>query len=85
MIKRSIERIPLPAEHTEDEIHDEERAEHHHGDEVAELPRVPHGVLDLPWPERGTERRRKEERERENVIINRRDLSSLRQGLELEW
>ena len=36
-----------PAEHTKNQIHDEEGAEDDHGDEVAELPGVTHGVLDL--------------------------------------
>ena len=38
---------PLPAENTKDEVHDEEGPQHHHGDEIAELPGVTHGVLDL--------------------------------------
>jgi len=36
-----------PAQHAENEIHDKEGAEDDHGDEVAELPRVSIGVLDL--------------------------------------
>ena len=38
----------LPAEHTENEVHDEERAEHDHRDEEGDRHvRVPHGVQDL--------------------------------------
>ncbi len=37
----------LPAEDTQDEVHDEEGAQHHHGHKVDKLPRVPLGVVDL--------------------------------------
>ncbi len=36
-----------PAEDTENEVHDKEGTEDDHGDEVRELPLVPHGILDL--------------------------------------
>ena len=36
-----------PAEYTKNEVHDEERSKHDHGNEVDELPRRTHGILDL--------------------------------------
>ncbi len=53
----------VPAEDTEDEVHDEEGAQHHHRHEVDELPRVPLRVMDLKknnrcfrssWPTMGS-------------------------------
>jgi hypothetical protein len=37
----------VPAEDTEDEVHDEEGAQHHHRHKVDELPRVSLRVVDL--------------------------------------
>ena len=42
-----VTKVDSPAEDTKNEVHDEEGAEDDHGDEVDELPRVPHRVLDL--------------------------------------
>ena len=36
-----------PAEHTKNQVHDKECAKYNHGDEIDELPRTPHGILDL--------------------------------------
>ena len=36
-----------PAQHAQDEIHDKEGSEDHHGDEVHELPGAALGVVDL--------------------------------------
>ena len=35
---RNVSSLHLPAEDTEDEVHDEEGPKHHHGDEVHKLP-----------------------------------------------
>ena len=46
MLTRGV-KVYEPAENTEDEIHDEESTQDHHGDEVDPLPRIAHGIFNL--------------------------------------
>ena len=36
-----------PTEDTQDEVHDEERAQHHHWHKIDKLPAVAHGIMHL--------------------------------------
>ncbi len=88
-------RSDSPAEHTENEVHDEEGAEHHHGDEVRELPLVSQGILDLwlfffrGWEERGKEKGEREKKNSKDPLSlnrqsSRRDLTAREEGRKKE-